>query len=101
MLNGVEAKINGPDWTDVRVFTTTERGWTPEELADRALDKILSVSETADPAIKAQAYAYRDRIKYVLVFYMQEAIRSDRTTICAELSKQGHADLARIISKMR
>lgn len=101
MLNGVEAKINGPDWTDVRVFTTTERGWTPEELADRALEKILSVSETADPAIKAQAYAYRDRIKYVLVFYMQEAIRSDRTTICAELSKQGHADLARIISKMR
>jgi len=101
MLNGVEAKINGPDWTDVKVFTTTERGWTPEELADRALDKILSVSETADPAIKAQAYAYRDRIKYVLVFYMQEAIRSDRTTICAELSKQGHADLARIISKMR
>jgi len=101
MLNGVEGKINGPDWTDVRVFTTTERGWTPEELADRALEKILSVSETADPAIKAQAYAYRDRIKYVLVFYMQEAIRSDRTTICAELSKQGHADLARIISKMR
>ena len=100
MLNGVEAKINGPDWTDVKVFTTTERGWTPEELADRALDKILSVSETADPAIKAQAYAYRDRIKYVLVFYMQEAIRSDRTTICAELAQQGHADLARIISKL-
>jgi hypothetical protein len=100
MLNGVEAKINGSDWTDVRVFTTNGRGWTPEELADRALEKILSVSETADPAIKAQAYAYRDRIKYVLIFYMQEAIRSDRTTICAELAKQGHADLAQIISKV-
>ena len=85
---------------DVKVVTTQNRGHTPEELAERALEKMLSISDTADPAIKAQAYAYRDRIKHLLVFYMQEAIRSDRTTICAELAKQGHADLARIISKI-
>lgn len=85
---------------DVKVVTTQNRGHTPEELAERAMEKMLSVSETADPAIKAQAYAYRDRIKYLLIFYMQEAIRSDRTTICAELAKQGHADLAHIISKI-
>lgn len=85
---------------DVKVVTTQNRGHTPEELAERAMEKMLSVSETADPAIKAQAYAYRDRIKYLLVFYMREAIRSDRTTICAELAKQGHADLAHIISKI-
>jgi len=85
---------------DVKVVTTQNRGHTPEELAERAMEKMLSVSETADPAIKAQAYAYRDRIKYLLIFYMREAIRSDRTTICAELAKQGHADLAHIISKI-
>ena len=100
MINGVQANTNDVDWTDVRVFTTQNRGHTPEELAERALEKMLSISDTADPAIKAQAYAYRDRIKHLLVFYMQEAIRSDRTTICAELAQQGHADLARIISKL-
>jgi len=34
------------------------------------------------------------------VFYMKEAIKSDRTTICAELQKQGHAELANIIRKL-
>ena len=98
MINGITADTS--EKFDVKVFTTKDRGHTPEELAERAMEKMLSVSETADPAIKAQAYAYRDRIKYLLIFYMQEAIRSDRTTICAELAKQGHADLAHIISKI-
>jgi hypothetical protein len=98
MLDGVKGEtINA---FDVDVFTTNNRGHTPEELAERAMEKLISVSETADPMVKAQAMVYKDRIKDLMVFYMREAIRSDRTTICAELAKQGHADLARIISKI-
>ena len=98
MLNGV----NGETVTgfDVKVFTTKNRGHTPEELAERAMEKLISVSETADPMVKAQAMVFKDRIRDLMVFYMREAIRSDRTTVCAELAKQGHADLARIISEI-
>lgn len=85
---------------DVKVFTTQNRGHTPEELAERALEKLISVSETADPMVKAQAMVFKDKVRDLMVFYMREAIRSDRTTICAELVKQGHADMARIISKL-
>ena len=50
--------------------------------------------------VKAQAMVFKDHIRDLMVFYMKEAIRSDRTTVCAELAKQGHADMARIISKI-
>jgi hypothetical protein len=95
---GVEAQ--GIPSFDVKVFTTNNRGHTPEELAERALEKLIAISETADPMVKAQAMVFKDHIRDLMVFYMKEAIRSDRTTICAELAKQGHADMARIISKI-
>ena len=85
---------------DVKVFATKDRGHSPEELAERAIEKLISISETADPMVKAQAMVFKDHIRELIIFYMKEAIRSDRTTICAELAKQGHADLARIISKL-
>ena len=85
---------------DVRVETTNDRGFTPEELAERALDKLLYVSETADPMVKAQAMVYKDKIRSVLIFYMHEAIKSYKTTLRAELTKQGHGDMARIVTNI-
>lgn len=95
---GVEG--GAKEGVDFKVHTTSHRGWTPEELADRALDKILHVSKDADEQVKAQALVFKEQIRQVLVFYMKEAIKSDRTTICAELQKQGHAELANIIRKL-
>jgi hypothetical protein len=97
-MQGVQSVLEGGFQVDVQ--TTSNRGWTPEELADRALAKLISVSDTADEQIKAQALVFKDQIRHVLVFYMKEAIRSDRTTICAELEKQGQAELANIIRKL-
>lgn len=82
------------------VHTTSHRGFTPEELAERALDKLIHISGTADEQIKAQALVFKEQLRHVLVFYMKQAIQSDRTTLCAELNKQGHAELANIISKI-
>ena len=98
MINGISADTG--EKIDVKVFATKNRGHTPEELAERAIEKLISISETADPMVKAQAMVFKDHIRELIIFYMKEAIRSDRTTICAELAKQGHADLARIISKL-
>ena len=41
------------------VKTTENRGHTPEEVAEMATDKIISVSDTAPPQIKAQAHAFK------------------------------------------
>ena len=42
------------------VKTTENRGHTPEEVAEMATDKIISVSDTAPPQIKAQAHAFKN-----------------------------------------
>lgn len=85
----------------IKVQTVSNRGWNPDELADRALDKIIYVGQQSDPAITAQALAFKERIRQVLVFYIHQAQASERTTICAELRMQGHDDMAEIISRMK
>jgi hypothetical protein len=98
MIEGVQATMGQP--VNFKVFTTTNRGFTPEEVADKALEKFISISDTADEKIKVQALVYKEQIRTLLVFYMKEAIRSDRTTLSALLHKQGHSDIARIIEKL-
>jgi|TARA_R100001126_G_C4751107_1_gene113084 hypothetical protein len=97
MITGIGA---GADTFKVEVQTTSNRGWTPEEIAERAMDRILHISKDADEQLRAQALVFKDQIKNILVLHMKEAIKSDRTTICAELQKQGHAELANIIRKL-
>ncbi len=84
----------------VDVHTTTNRGFTPEEVAERCADKIISISDNADPAIKAQARAFRKHIVKVLEFYMHEAIKSDRTTVYNAIKDAGHLDLANLIRRL-
>jgi hypothetical protein len=84
----------------VSVHTVSNRGWNPEELADRALDKIIHIGESSPPAIREQALAYKERIRHVLMFYLREAQSSERTTICVKLEQQGHSSLAGIIRSL-
>ena len=41
-----------PDFK-VEVHTTQNRGFTPEEIAERCANKIISISDSANPAIQA------------------------------------------------
>jgi len=84
----------------VFVSTTQNRGFGPEEVADRCVDKIIFISENADPAIRNQALAYKENMKKLIAFYMREAITSDRTTIFNALSEAGQKNLAEIIRKL-
>jgi len=52
------------------------------------------------PAVKDQAKAFRNNIRAVLVFYMKEAIRSDRTTVYNALCDAGQKDLAEMIRRI-
>jgi hypothetical protein len=81
----------------VRVETTVNRGFTPEEVAERALDKIIYVGSQTHPAIRDQAEAFRESIRKVLVFYMKEAIRSDRVTLVNKFNKAGFSELVKLL----
>jgi len=84
----------------VGVQTSSNRGFTPEEVAERCLDRIISVSDSAPQVLKDQALSYRQSIRAVLLFYMKEAINSDRTTIYNALVDAGQKDLAEAIRRL-
>ena len=85
---------------DLGVTTTHNRGHSVEELAEMATNKLISISEDADPMVKAQAYAFRNRTKTVITYYVKEGIKNHICTVCNELEKQGHKDLANIIRRL-
>ena len=80
--------------------TTHERGFTVEEIAEDLLSKLLFISSEAHPAIREQAMAFKDQIRPAIIHYMKQAVRSDRTTLAAQLGKQGHYDMAEIIRRL-
>jgi hypothetical protein len=84
----------------VTVQTTEGRGFTPDEVAERCVAKLISVADTAHPAIRDQAKAYKMHMEKVVAFYMREAIRSDRTTVYNALVDAGHPDLADAIRRL-
>ena len=82
------------------VRTTSGRGFTAEELAAQAADRIVSASDTAHPAIRDQAVAYRSVIEKLLTEYFKQAVRSDRTSVYNALQEAGHAELAELIRRL-
>ena len=80
--------------------TTQERGFTVEEIAEDLLNKLLFISSEAHPAIREQAMAFKNQIRPAIIHYMKQAVRSDRTTLAAQLGKQGHYDMAEIIRRL-
>ena len=86
---------------DYDVITTSDGGMTPEQVAELCLAKIIYVGDEANPLLKEQALAYKDSIRQVLVFYMKQAINSERCTIHNLLVSQGHEDLAKIFKELK
>lgn len=82
---------------NVMVMTTQGRGHTPEEIAERALDKIIYVGSEAHPAIRDQAEAFKGSIRQVLVHYMHEVVRSHNVTLANKLNQAGHPELTAIL----
>ena len=96
-----EFKLDMPrDEQVVLVNTSDNRGFTPEELSEQCVQKLISVSDTAPPAIRDQARAYQKHIETLVAYYMRQAIRSDRTTVYNALSDAGHPDLADLIRRL-
>jgi hypothetical protein len=88
-----------PDFK-VGVRTTDRRGFTAEELAHQCADKIVAVSDTAPPAIRDQALAYRARIEKLVELYLKQAVQSDRTTVYNVLMDAGEPKLAELVRRL-
>ena len=84
----------------VVVATTQDKGHDPEFWAKAASDRIVSVGGNCHPLISQQAEAFKDSVEATVSFYIKEAIKSDRTTLIAELERQGHEDMASIIRSL-
>ena len=91
--------IGGAQLGIIKASSVSGRGFTPEELAESALDKIIYIGKSSDPAIRAQAEAYRDQIKTVLIAAMHQAIRSNHTTLTNRFIAAGHPDLVKLLGK--
>ena len=84
----------------VSVETTNNKGLSPEYWTERIVNKIVSISDNADPMVKAQAQAFKDAIHTVILLYIKQAIASDRATVAGLLDRQGHKDMADIIRRL-
>jgi hypothetical protein len=83
----------------VTVLTTEGRGFTPEEIAERALDRIIYVGSQTHPAIRDQAEAFKENIRTVLVHYMREAVRSNHVTLANKFKRAGHPEFIKLLDE--
>jgi len=85
---------------DVNVQTTQNKGLSPEYWTERIMERLISISDNADPMVKAQAQAFKHSMQQVVLLYLKQAIASDRSTVAGLLEKQGHKDMADIIRRL-
>ena len=83
----------------IQVVTTENRGFTPEELAQRAADKIISIGDQSHPVIREQAQAFKQHIEAVIKVYLREAVTQDRVTLANRLREAGYPDLVTLLEK--
>ena len=95
-----EVYMNLPSTPVVSVSTTSGRGQTPEEVAERCVNKLISVSASAPPEIREQAITYRNAMYNLILAYMKEAVTNDRVTVYSKLTEAGQKELAEIIRKI-
>lgn len=84
----------------VTVVTSENKGLDASHWAERATSRIVSVGGNCHPAIADQAEAFKDQVNKVVMFYMEQAIKSDRTTLIALLEQNQHKDVAEIIRRL-
>jgi hypothetical protein len=85
----------------IEVATQTNRGHSAEFWAEKCTARICGISDNAEPHIKLQAEAFRLAIYNTILYYIKEAINSERCTMRNLLIEQGHEDLATILKELK
>ena len=76
------------------VVTTNGRDLSAEELTNMALDRIISISEQAPMPLREQAFAFKEKLRAIILFYMKRSAHSERITIANLLRKEGFPQIA-------
>lgn len=84
----------------VNVMTSNEGGLSTEQLTELAMDKVINVADSAPPAIRDQAEAFRGSIENVLRYYIELARREERATIAHRMSKAGQKEMADLVRRI-
>jgi len=61
---------------DFKVYTSNNGPLSAEQLADMAVNDILSVSENAPQPVRDQAHIFREQMKTVIAKYITQGINS-------------------------
>jgi len=85
---------------NVSIIVTENRGMNPVELADLAINRIISVGNESAPEVREQALAYKSNIKDVLIKYLTDAQAHERVTICNKLNEAGLGDAAEFVKNL-
>jgi len=81
----------------VMVHKVDHRGFSPEELAEQALNRIIYIGDQSHPVIRDQAEAFRNQVRGVLVSYMKRAVESRNTTLINRFTEAGHPELIKLL----
>ena len=84
----------------VGVMTSNNGGYSNEQIAEMATNKIVAVSDTAPEPIRQQAHVFADNVRNVLHYYIELARKEERATVCHQLREAGHKDLAETIRRI-
>ena len=91
------SSVGGGFLGEVKAMMVSGRGFTPEEVAEMALDQIIYIGANANPIIREQAEAYRTQLREVLVRYMKQAVASHNTTLMNRFRNAGHPELVKLL----
>ena len=84
---------------NVGITVNRGRGATPDEIAHRAVQKLMVVATGAPPDVKEQAVEFRNKIENLIRHAAKEAAYNDRVTVYNMIKDAGHPDLANLILK--
>lgn len=84
----------------VGVQTSDYGGLSSEQITKLAMDKIMKVSETAPPAIRDQAEAFRLHLQNVIYFHLELARKEERASIAQKMDRVGSSEMADLIRRL-
>lgn len=92
--------INVSTVGSVNVKTSNNGGLTNEQVADLAVDKIVSISDEAPAHIRQQANQFREHLKKVMYHYLLLARKEERGSIVHILRSNGQKEMAEYIRRL-
>jgi hypothetical protein len=79
------------------VVTSVNGGLSVEQITQLCCNKIVHVSESAAPAVKEQAAAFRAQLEAVVHAYVLKAMQEERETCVQVAVRGGYPELAELL----